>query len=144
MLFLNETGHVGRRRHASAFEPCKIRAETPGHGCNKNDSLIWNRLRAQLHGSVHPAHSVTLMGGGEQENQPVRSQSARPKKQERLTKKPWNAKPKATGSDLGMPRSPALLTSRTRPPLLLPGLSRLLAPLTQDLAERPADLPGPR
>lgn len=46
------------------------------------------------------------MGGGEQENQPVRSQSARPKKQERLKKKPWNAKPKPARRNLQMPRTP--------------------------------------
>lgn len=104
MPFLNAIRHV---------RPCKKERKASGHGCSKNDSLIWNKLRAQLHGSVHPTHSVTLMGGGEQENQPVRSQSARPKKQERLKKKPWNAKPKPTGGDLQMPRAPTLLTQAT-------------------------------
>lgn len=132
------------------FNPAKYERKTSGHGCSKNDSLIWNKLRAQLHGSVHPTHSVTLMGGGEQENQPVRSQSARLKKQERLKKKPWNAKPKPTGSDLQMARTPTLLTQATagtRRSVLLPGLSRLLAHLTHHPAGqlcrglRPADLP---
>lgn len=80
------------------------------HSCSKKDSLIWNKLRAQLHGSVHPTHSVTLMGGGEQEKQPGRSQSARPKKQERLKKKAWNAQPKPSGVTFRGPGLPHLLT----------------------------------
>lgn len=77
----------GNKNRSKITSEQQERNRTSGHGCSKNDSLIWNKIRAQLHGSVHPAHSVTLMGGGEQESQPVRSQSARPKKQERLKKK---------------------------------------------------------
>lgn len=68
------------------------RKSTSGRRCSKNDSLIWNKIRAQLHGSVHPTHSVTLRGEREQENQPVRSQSARPKIRRGSKKQTWNAK----------------------------------------------------
>lgn len=83
------------------------------HRCSKNYSLIWNKIRAQLHDSAHQTHSVTLMGGGERENQPVRSQSARPKN--RRGTKTWNAKPKCYWA-LPPRRPPSFSTRATIPP----------------------------
>lgn len=65
-----------------------------GQSCCKNGSLIWNKLRAQLDGSIHPAHSVTLMGGGEQEKSTSKITVRSAKKQERLKKESMERKTK--------------------------------------------------
>lgn len=66
------------------------RKSTSGHRCSKNDSLIWNKIRAQLHGSVHPTHSVTLRGEREQEISTSKITVRSAQNQERLKKKKKN------------------------------------------------------
>lgn len=110
-----------------------VKKRKPHFYC-KNDSLIWNKIRAQLQDSAHPTHSVTLMGGGERKIQPVRSQSARPKN--RRGTKTWNAKP--TDYWQMCPRHPPSFrpTSQGQVCLLPP---RALLPLTTSAA--PSSVP---
>lgn len=104
---------------------------------SKNGSLIWNNIRAQLQGSAHPS---TPWNTDEwrrartkkpNKNQPIRSQSARPKEQERLKKinmerqtkcywaPPWDAPPPCVGCHCrdsplsrGLPTAPPLSPQR--------------------------------
>lgn len=75
-------------RSCDNASPWKItdRKTKSGHRCSKNDSLIWNKIRAQLHGSVHPTHSVTLRGEREQEKSTSKITVCSAQNQERLKK----------------------------------------------------------